>query len=834
MTRSTPRRPWRTLLAALALVLAPTLASAQTGTIRGTVTGPSGAAVVGARVTVVNGRAAANTDVAGRFTLGGVAAGAHQVRVTHLGHQAATQAVTVAEGGDATVDFRLLESALALDAVVVSATREAQRITDAPASITKVGLDVLDQTVGNTWAGALKQVNGLDFVQVGVTSVALNARGFNSSFNNRMLMMEDGRLAVLPENGLPVGQFTAIPKVDLAGIEVLVGPGSALYGADASNGVVALQTKDAREMPGTTVEFSGGSRDYLDLQARHAFSFGRWAIKAAGEYQTANDFENFLTYNINVGGTRGIVPVREDTIPGGNALDFGARVARGTGAVSYYLSDNQRIQVSAGASQSDGVGQTNVGRNQLRDWTYNFLQAQYTSPRLYANLYRTQSKSGESFAINRYADALARNPSLSADSLRMLSDWPSDGRLMAAELQTNFRIPQLGGTRVVVGGQFRRDQVSSSRQWLTDRQTGEDISIDQRGIYAQATQPIGSRLDLVGAVRLDDHDNYESQFSPKAGFVFRPVEGQAVRLTYNRAFKSPTILQTNFFIPDWTAVIAIFGNTQGFSIRDANGLEVASYDPLQPEENTTWELGYRGVLGGNFFVDFAAYRSEYEGFLSPLAIIADPFGFGLAGQPAGTRWYAHGPDGQRLKNHNNADPIVLTYYNLGHAELHGFDLGLNWVVSPQVSLRANASLLKQDEVEVPANRAEATALNSPERKLTLGANFQNFGRLGGAVTLRHVDDYYFRSGINMGVVPSFTTLDASLTYRVPQLNSLVSLSVSNLFSCTRSLVYAGNDPLRQNPAPGQRRCGFGEEHLEMINMPQIGGMVFLGMRFETR
>jgi outer membrane receptor for ferrienterochelin and colicins len=356
MTSSTPRRPWRTLLLACALTLLPALAAAQSGTVRGTVTGASGNAIAGARVTLLNSRASTSTDASGAFVLTGVPAGAASLRVTHLGYQSATAQTTVGEGAEASVSVRLVEASVQLDAVVVSATREAQRLTDAPASITKIGEDVLDQTVGNTWAGALKEVNGLDFIQVGMTSIALNARGFNSSFNNRMLMMEDGRVAVLPENGLPVGQFTAIPKVDLAGIEVLVGPGSALYGADASNGVVALQTKDAREHPGTTVEVSGGSREYFDVQARHAFSYGPWSFKAAGEYQRANDWENALTYAIAVGGTTGTVRVREDTIPGGNAIDFGVNVARGTGAVSYHLNDQSRIQVSAGASQSDGVG----------------------------------------------------------------------------------------------------------------------------------------------------------------------------------------------------------------------------------------------------------------------------------------------------------------------------------------------------------------------------------------------------------------------------------------------------------------------------------------------
>ena len=117
--------------------------------------------------------------------------------------------------------------------------------------------EAIDNAVGNNFAGLLKEVKGIDFIQVGMTSIAINARGFNSSFNNRMLMTEDGRISILPENGLPVGTLTATPKVDLAGIEVLVGPGSALYGPDASNGVLALTTKDPREFQGRDTRAHG-------------------------------------------------------------------------------------------------------------------------------------------------------------------------------------------------------------------------------------------------------------------------------------------------------------------------------------------------------------------------------------------------------------------------------------------------------------------------------------------------------------------------------------------------------------------------------------------------
>jgi outer membrane receptor for ferrienterochelin and colicins len=458
------------------------------------------------------------------------------------------------------------------------------------------------------------------------------------------------------------------------------------------------------------------------------------------------------------------------------------------------------------------------------------VQAQYSTPRLYFNLYRTQSKSGESFAINRYADAWARNPNLTPDSLRMLSDWPSNGQLYAAEAQHNFRLPALLNTSVIWGAQVRRDVVSSERQWLTDRLTGEDLQIDQKGVYAQVETPLLPQLTMVLAGRYDSHENYDAQFSPKAGLVFKPSQNHALRVTYNRAFKSPTTLQTNFHIPDWTAIIAIFGNTEGFTVQNSAGTTVATYDPLRPEENTTWEVGYKGVLAGRLFVDGSYYRSSYKHFMSPLVIISNPF--------ANPATFAY-QNGKRLLNHTGIAPLTLTYYNLGNAELHGFDAGVNYYVLPRVSLTGTFSWLEVKDVEVPAGREEATSTNAPSTKWTLGASMSDIGIASGMLntgaTVRHVTRYYFRSGINMGVIPTFTTLDLSAGYRMPTLNTTFTLGVNNLFTCgqkdDRALEYGATDPLRTSATNLERQCGLGMKHQEMINMPAIGTMVFLGARY---
>ena len=555
--------------------------SRQSGRLAGTVTDANQQPLSGAQVSLVGTRFGVITGADGRYRLTGIPAGSYDVRVQRIGQRTRIYpGVAVQGGAEATLAATLETAPAALGGVVVSASRRVEKITDAPATVTSIGTEQLDASVGNTFASALKEAKGLDFIQTGMTSVAINARGFNSSFNNRMLMVEDGRISVMPENGLPVGNFTPTPKVDLAGIEVLVGPGSALYGPDAANGVLSLRTKDPRQFPGATLEVTGGNRKYMDVQGRYAKAVGNFGYKVSGEYQQANDWDNLPLLQL---GRRPRGPADGDArgAGGGRCARTGcATASTGTrascaeaAAAVYYMGDN-RLELNGGMSRTNGVGQTNVGRNQLRGWKYNVQQARYTTPHWYLNAYRAQSQSGKSFALNRYAGAqlTAGNAGLSADSLRMLSDWPSDGRMYAAEVQGNYIGADAAATRRRVRRAVRNDVVSSDRQWLTDRNTKEDISNDAAAASTHRRRRRSCRGSTwCSPAAYDDPESYAAQWSPKAGVVFKPMADQAFRVTFNRAFKSPTILQTNFFIPDWTSIISIYGNTTASRRSNAAG-----------------------------------------------------------------------------------------------------------------------------------------------------------------------------------------------------------------------------------------------------------------------
>lgn len=408
---------------------------------------------------------------------------------------------------------------------------------------------------------------------------------------------------------------------------------------------------------------------------------------------------------------------------------------------------------------------------------------------------------------------------------------------MAAEIQNNWTIPMLNGLHVTWGGQVRHDIVSSKRQWLVDRQTGEDLTSTQKGVYGQAELPATDWIRFVGAARYDNHDKYDPQWSPKAAVLVTPIQDQTFRLTWNRAFKSPTVLQYGFYFPDFSAGIGVFGNADGFVIKNSAGATVRTIEPIQPEKNDTWEVGYKGILGDRLFVDVTGYRTNFKKFMSPLVVISNFLTPASAGGP--TYAYNAKTGKKYVGSTGTNDQIALTYFNVGDAQITGTDIGLKFLLTPTVALNGTASLQTLDTIKAKAtDPKEATAFNSPTTKFNVGMDFANLyaHQLRGSWTVRYVNGYRFLSGVNNGKIPTFATFDFTAGYKLPVTGTSINLNVQNLFACRGGTSSINGWLAATKPSiysKGQK-CGLGQnvKHIEMINMPQIGTVAFLGVRWE--
>src|SRR5687768_3172766 len=266
------------LATAATLFVAPLTASAQTsGAVSGSVVRSNTTSpLAGALVEVIGTGITTSAGQDGRYNLVRVPAGPQTIEFRSIGFAPYRTSVVVGAGQTLTVNATLEANAIRLsDMIVSSASRAPERITEAPAAITVVPPDLIRAMAPTGQAPmALATVPGVDVVQNGVNDFNVNTRGFNSSLSRRVLVLQDGRDIAIAFLGAQEWSALGSPLDDHSRIEMVRGPGSALYGANAFSGVIAMTSATAREAVGSRLTMTGGELATMRVDGRHAGVFG--------------------------------------------------------------------------------------------------------------------------------------------------------------------------------------------------------------------------------------------------------------------------------------------------------------------------------------------------------------------------------------------------------------------------------------------------------------------------------------------------------------------------------------------------------------------------------
>src|SRR5687768_729615 len=211
-------------------------AAAQGATITGVVRSTATAApVAGASVQALEADGGqvggVQTDQAGRFQISGLSAGTYSVLVSSIGFSTARVSGIRATAGQATtVNVDLVRSVVDLDPLVVSPSRRAERALEAPARVEVVtGQEVRDEPAASP-VEHLRSVAGVDIASSGIQSANVVARGFNNVFSGALYALTDHRIAGVPSLRVNLLHFIPSTDDDVERMEVVLGPGSALYG----------------------------------------------------------------------------------------------------------------------------------------------------------------------------------------------------------------------------------------------------------------------------------------------------------------------------------------------------------------------------------------------------------------------------------------------------------------------------------------------------------------------------------------------------------------------------------------------------------------------------
>jgi TonB-linked SusC/RagA family outer membrane protein len=234
-------------------------AAAQEGT-GGTVTGRvadelNGAPIAAAQVVIVGTALAARADAQGQYTLRGVPAGTHTVRALRVGYAEASQSVTVANGETVTADIRMRAVSIQLTPVVSTATGEQRRV-EVGNAITTISAEqiVQNQQIANMGDLLTARAPGVQVLPPNSTGAGarVRIRGRSSlSLTNDPIYIIDGvrmesssRSTSISVGGTEPDRVSDINPEDIQSIEIVKGPSAAtLYGTDAANGVIVIQTK---------------------------------------------------------------------------------------------------------------------------------------------------------------------------------------------------------------------------------------------------------------------------------------------------------------------------------------------------------------------------------------------------------------------------------------------------------------------------------------------------------------------------------------------------------------------------------------------------------------
>lgn len=775
--------------AALVSLLAPAVAEAAPG-IRGRVTDArSGVPILAAQVVARDAMGAivagTLTDSAGTYELWGVPAGVFTVEASRLGYDRAARGGVRVDGvGAAQVDISLNVVALQADAVLVTSTRRVERLADTDVSVAVVSGGRVETRGEPSVLGALRRVSGIDFFSAGVGQQQPNARGFVNPFTTNMLVLVDGRLAALPGFGTVLAGVMPTVQADIEQIEVVTGPSSALYGANAANGVISILTTDPRERRGGAMSATGGDHG----QGQLGFRFSGLASPRLGYKVSAERFEgrDFERYNLFTG-ANGFV-TRDDP-------DFNVLHETLAGSLFFYPGPGSRLVYSGGFTRANYINLTVAGRLQVSDWDawYQQVRANFSDVlggSLYMNASYTKNDAGRSY----YLDVLTRMQIPQASGGAGLSPATAMQRALfvdrsdRVDFEAQHTVRRGDAHFLTSGAMVRRSRPVTDGTWMTDGPGGDPVVIEESGAYVGYDNLSIPRLRLTVVGRVDTHSDFSARYSPKLSASYSLPNGHSLRATYNEAFNSPNnyllyarsnVGRDAFGFGNW-----IRGNRSGFTfVNTAGGPVPSPVKSLEPLHVSSVEVGYRASWGTSVSLDVTAYRSTYRNYISKEATLS---------RPRDSVFVLDPKTGTPLRENTR------TYLNYGELPVNGVDISLEWIATSRWSAEGSFGYQQPGTFKRPVEGLAPPGFNAPARKAKAAVAFHEWWRAGTQAELSVVGvtrfDFLSSLPYLTGPVPEYAVADLQVTLPVVERlagRTELRLGVKNLFDRSHIEVPGG-------------------------------------------
>ena len=491
------------------------------------------------------------TDFDGNFVINTSQDAPLTLVISYVGYSAQRVSVT-SSGQDINVS---LSAGQNLEEVVISASRRAQKITEAPASVSVISAREIENSAQVAEPSRiLVSVPGVQIQQQTANSLNIEMRAGSGVFGTSTYVMRDNRGLITPAAGTFFSFQQGLSNLDLASVEVVRGAAGVLYGPGVTSGVVHFRSKSPIDYTGNSASFWGGEMNTFGSEFRIARAnddktFG-WKINARVNSGDDFTYDDEAALAANVGGINSIIrqPVITNRavdpllsangdvlydFTGGNAIiDDYSNIAIDTN-LEWRPSDDTNYQVSAGMTNGGGLFFQDLGIGYADGSTY-WGQVQATMGNWYAQAFVDHNDGGGT-----------DNPTfLYGTGLRQVAERTT----LEAQIQYNFDMPWLFDSEWTVGYDYRdTDSNSDYTLWGRNEDTDEYIT---NGFYGQGTLTMSEKVDLVVAGRYDQASFISAgEFAPRAALVYKASDKTTWRLAYNKALSGPSALQMYIDFP---------------------------------------------------------------------------------------------------------------------------------------------------------------------------------------------------------------------------------------------------------------------------------------------
>ncbi|MDW3648696.1 MAG: TonB-dependent receptor [Bacteroidia bacterium] len=536
--------------------------SAQTK-ITGKTTAEDGTPLVGASLQIEGTTSGVYSDDQGNFSLSVDNSPPLTLNITYIGYKA--QSIEITQSST-TLNIVMVEDITSSEEVVISASRRPEKIQDAPASISVINTENLKISPQIDATRNLVNVPGVQIQQQSANRINIEMRGAAGLFGTGAFPIMDYRSLIGPGIGTFQTDAQGINNIDLQRIEVVRGPGSALYGPGVVTGVIHFITKNPIDFPGTTIELIGGELNTFGGTIRHA---GRNASKKFGykinaHYKRGNEFildptidadqiAKFQTTISQPQITNGVVDVTKplttllteaelDDDGDGNPMQNDWFNTAVNATLEFRPTEDLSIFTSGGYNQSSSVFYNNQGEG-LAQATEFWGQARVQKGGFFGQFFYVDNDGGSQ-----------ENPTfLYQTGLRT----PVARKQVEAQVQYNFETPGFLNAFWTAGADYR--QAINGTENLVYGRNEEDDDYQIYGAYLQGKFALGDKLDLTLAGRYDRFNFLDDgAWAPRAALVYKAAPTHTFRATYNRATGPPSGLQVNIDFPVASPVPGLF------------------------------------------------------------------------------------------------------------------------------------------------------------------------------------------------------------------------------------------------------------------------------------